>query len=180
MRAWTLSRETRLDALLEWCIAHHHANRMLVATRLDTASANMALLWPGVLATMRSLFTGYVLESFLASSWPGTELVDHDGVVFLVRLDVSLVEPMSRTGPRLFDWVGPHDPSLPEDICVFRRGDPWPILLSVTHESDAWIIAAEAPPFDYIDANEFQAEALLIPSQSRGFVVRSDRLLVLE
>lgn len=46
---------------------------------------------------------------------------------------------MIETENRLSAWTQWHQPPLPEDLCLYRAGDPVPVLVSVTHDGDAWI-----------------------------------------
>lgn len=46
---------------------------------------------------------------------------------------------MTETKSYLSDWKQSNDPPLPEDVCLYREGEAWPVLVSVTHDGDAWL-----------------------------------------
>lgn len=90
--------------------------------------------------------------------------------MYEIAFDLSLMEPMARLGPRLSDWQMNSKPPLPEDLCLFNHRADWPVLVSVTHEGDAWILSEDRPPFCTGESFIFKPENLLIPGASQGFV----------
>ena len=91
-------------------------------------------------------------------------------MVYEVAFDPSIIETMARLGPRLEDWQMSSSPPLPEDPCLFSRSADWPVLVSVTHEGDAWILSEERPPFCTGEPFLFRPENLLVPPAANGFV----------
>ena len=77
---------------------------------------------------------------------------------------------MEELGPLLADWVGDKTPSLPEDICLFRDGDPLPSLVSITHEKQAWILHEHPIPLGNVPRVEVSADSLLIPADLSDFI----------
>lgn len=161
---------TPIRTLFKWCAEEKGADRLLLSARLEKESEEPVLVEPDVEAIVFRVFGDRILARKLASSWPGTELIGHAGMVYEIAFDLSLIEPMARVGGRLEDWRTSKDPHLPEDPCLFNHAAEWPVLLSVTHEREAWILAADRPPFCTGNSFVFQPETLLIPPASQGFI----------
>lgn len=138
MQSWILRRRARLTDVLTWSLQMHSVDRLLVTARLSK---------PFVQEVVDSIFGSRILQKKLAGRWPGTRLIGHQGVAYVIAFDDSLIQPMAAAGRLLFDWVHRHDPPLPEDLCLFRQGADWPVLVSVTHELDGWVFSDEAPAF---------------------------------
>ena len=174
MRAWVLPVSTPIDQVFSWCVTERCADRLLLSARLEKgAKARKVgiLSDPPVGDIVSSLFGSNLLERRFVRKWPGTELVGHKGVIFRIAFETSLIDPMARVGKRLADWQHSHKPPLPEDPCLFRQGDTWPILVSVTHEGDAWILSEERPPLCTGKSFDFSPESLLVPSAETDFMI---------
>jgi hypothetical protein len=139
---------------------------------LDTVSGKQVPWDQAIEDVITSLFGDRLMEKKLVRRWPGTELVGHEGVVFRIAFDPSLVEPMAELGAHLSAWQHSNRPPLPEDPCLYRQGDDWPVLVSVKHEGDAWILSEKKPPFCKGKPFEFKPENLLVPTAAEGFVGR--------
>lgn len=126
---------------------------------------------PRLEQTVTSLFGDRLLARKLARKWPGTELIGHDGMVFVIAFDSSLIDPMCELGEFLGDWLHSRASPLPEDPCLYKQGDDCPVLVSVTHEKEAWILSNTKPSF-CPKANSFQYDSknLLVPGASKGFI----------
>lgn len=170
MKAWDLSVDTPLELVFSWCLRERAVDRLLFSMRLYRNPKGRELPETGVEEVVASIFGDKILERIKARRWPGTELIGHDGVVFRVSFDESLVKPMAELGERLSNWRHSNRPRLPEDPCLYRNGDEWPVLVSVTHERDAWIISESRPPFCLGEPFEFNPENLMVPSSAEGFV----------
>lgn len=137
---WDVTQSASLDAILTWCLRERHADRLLMATRLDTDASGHPLLVPEVEVVAKKLFGRAIRRTLLATAWPGTQLIEHPGRVFVIDFDNHVRRTMVETENRLGGWNQWHAPPLPEDICAYREGDPYPCLVSVTHDDDAWIV----------------------------------------
>ena len=169
MIGWELSTETSMEEILQWCAREKDVDRLLLSARLDKEKRKPALLRPTLDQTIEQLFGERLLARQLARRWPGTELYGHDGLVFTISFDSALIKPMAEVGQRLSNWRHNNNPPLPEDPCLFRQGDDWPVLISVTHERDAWILSEKRPPFCMGEPFEFKPENLLVPTAAEGF-----------
>ena len=172
MRVWELPVRTPLSKVFEWCREERAVDRLLCSavTRTDNRTKVLALGEPSIENLVVSLFGGRLLERKLVSRWPGTKLSSSKYTVFLASFDPSLIKPMAKLGRRIEDWRHIHEPPLPEDLCLFRQGEEWPVLVSVTHERDAWILSEERPPFCLKTPSDLAPEELLIPPAAQGFV----------
>lgn len=131
VRCWDVNPNASLDAILTWCLQVRRVNRLLLTSHR---------LVPEVEDLVAQLFKNHLLRSVYATEWPAVQLVGHAGRVFVVQFDEDVKEIMVATENALSCWVFAHRPPLPEDICVYREGDPYPALVSVTHEEDAWLL----------------------------------------
>jgi hypothetical protein len=169
MQSWVLRRGARLTDLLTWSLQMHSVDRLLVTARLTHDKKQQSLMKPSVEKAVDSIFGSRILEKKLVSRWPGTKLIGHQGVVYVIAFDDSLIRPMAAAGRLLFDWVHRHDPPLPEDICLFRQGADWPALVSVTHELDGWVFSEEAPAFCKKKPTDFNQVDFMVPDSSDNF-----------
>lgn len=171
MKGWEVGTDVPLDSVLEWCVQEKNVDRLMLTARLDPYSKRKeALERPGLEEVVASLFGDDIRERKLVRRWPGTELDDAQAVVFVIAFDLRLIRPMAGLGPLLSHWRHSNVPPLPEDPCLFREGDDWPVLVSVTHEGDAWILSEERPPFCQGEPFDFKPENLLVPTAAEGFV----------
>lgn len=83
----------------------------------------LALLEPSVISRTRG------------QEWPGTSLLDGEAEITQFRLDSNALEVLNREATGLFDWC---QPELPEDLC-FLRQDGEPLLVSISHEKEAYL-----------------------------------------
>lgn len=170
MSGWKLPVRTPLARIFEWCYRERGVDRLLLSARLDTDEKTPVLSYPSLDETVTTLFGDRLLERKLVCRWPGTKLIRHQGVVYLIDFDPSLIKAMAKLGRRLEDWRHSHKPPLPEDPCLFRQGDEWPVLVSVTHEREAWIFAEERPSFCLKKPSPFSPEEYFVPPAAEGFV----------
>ena len=170
MNGWDVSVDTSMQQILEWSLREKGVDRLLLSAYLDPHENKPVLLRPTLEETIKALFGSRLLERKLVRRWPGTELYEHYGLVFLIAFDSGLVKPMAEAGKCLVNWRHNNNPPLPEDPCLFREGDDWPVLVSVTHERDAWVLSEDRPPFCTGEPFGFKPENLLVPSAAEGFV----------
>jgi hypothetical protein len=152
IHCWENKGTVFLDEVLEWCIRQNRVDTLLVTSRPSGNKQEGFSLDPSVEGTVQSIFGSKVVESFLATAWPGTELITpngrrrrHVGKVYVIRFDEAVMKKMVAVENELFRWLHSSQ-SLPEDICVFRSGARLPLLSSVTHERDAFILSRSARP----------------------------------
>jgi hypothetical protein len=171
MQGWEISTDTPLRAILDWCLSEHQVDRLLLSARLEKGRRKSVFTKPSLEQAVTSLFGDRLLTRKVARKWPGTELIGHDGMIFVIAFDSSLVDPMCELGETLGAWLHSRDSPLPEDPCLYKQGDDCPVLVSVTHERDAWILSNTKPPF-CVKALPFQYDPknLLVPPASRGFM----------
>ncbi|HEX6900066.1 MAG TPA: hypothetical protein VF789_10150 [Thermoanaerobaculia bacterium] len=170
MNGWDVSADTPLEAIFTWCSEKRGVDRLLLSARLDKEKKRPTLLRPTLSETVDQIFGDHLLSTRMVKRWPGTELYGHKGVVFLVAFDPTLISSMAQVGTLLSNWRHNNNPPLPEDPCLFRQGDEWPVLVTVTHERDAWILSDERPPFCSGEPFVFKPDNLLVPPASEGFV----------
>jgi hypothetical protein len=170
MKTWALPPGIPLEHVLSWCLRERAVDRLLLAMRLQKDERGREVPEPEVEDLIDSLFGDKILMRKKARRWPGTELVGHEGVVFLVSFDSSLIEPMVQAGELLHDWRHGNRPRLPEDPCLFRAGDEWPVLVTVTHERDAWILSEDRPSLCFGEPFDFNPKELLVPTAAEGFI----------
>lgn len=99
----------------------------------------------------RSLFQR--LEPFLlskqkATEWPGTRLTEGQATVFRYRTAPELVRLIQDATEGLYEW---QQPERPEDL-AFLRSDETPLLVTISHESDAYLELSEDEHYDMIHA----------------------------
>lgn len=132
---------TSLSEVISWCLSRG-ADRLLVAVRPGgSESANVRRL-------VRNLFGRHILDNFHASAWPGTELSKGRGNIFVIELDETVGELMTRAEPEINKWLHITRPPLPEDVCLFKSTESYPRFVSVTHEGLAWLVSDSRPEVD--------------------------------
>lgn len=170
---WTLAPESLTKPVLEWCLQHHGVDRLMVTARLDRDDPDRSLLAPCVDHAISALFGADILDRRYTSAWPGTRLTDHDGLVVTIAFSEQSIGPMAGAGRLLSDWRHQHSPPLPEDLCLYRQGDPLPVLMSVTHESMAWLITDLPVQLPGAEAGGTDLTEFIPPAQA-GFVGPSE------
>jgi len=156
--------------LLEWCLREHGVDRMLVAVRLEKSRARWMPMNPEASDRLERLFSPHIRERFLASGWPGNEMFRHPGFVYLLEFGTAVKDLVLRVEPNLHKWHIDDGP-LPEDICLFRLGDPHPIFVSVIHEGDAWLLTNKEPQLrgisldKVINSKNLRKELLAFPGK---------------
>lgn len=171
MNGWVLPARTPLAQVFEWCWRERKVDRLLLSAVADVDRKTKGLVprKSSIDATIASLFGERLIERKFVRRWPGTTLSYDKAIVYLIAFEPCLIKPMAALGRKVEDWRHTHQPPLPEDPCLFRQGDEWPVLVSVTHERDAWILSEARPPFCLKKPFDFEPENLLIPS-APGFV----------
>lgn len=81
----------------------------------------------------------WCLSSEKRSEWPGTIMKNFLATVYTYRCDVDVLTELQTAAASLYQWV---QPELPEDPC-FIRPDGSPILVTIAHERDAYLVLSE-------------------------------------
>ncbi|WP_245583006.1 hypothetical protein [Paenibacillus daejeonensis] len=81
--------------------------------------------------------------------WPGTQLVGHYADVYYIACHPEVEAILQASTDRLYQWIMP---SLPEDICFFKKSEPW--LVTVAHEQIGIINTDDPIEIDRIRAIE--------------------------
>jgi len=169
MNGWEVPSNARMEEVLRWCVRRKRADRLLLVAQLKDVRQRV-LSDASVETVVENLFGETVLKRRLARRWPGTELSDSKALVYVIAFNETFIQPMVELGPLLSDWKHSHQPPMPEDPCLFRHGDEWPVFVSVTHEGDAWALSDGRPPFGKGKPFEFKPENLMIPPAALGFL----------
>jgi hypothetical protein len=174
-RCWKVAHAASLETLLTWCLDVRKVDRLLLATRLDKEVPTPTLLKPEVESRVHELFSDRMLETTVATAWPGTQLIGHAGKVYLVEFDRTVLRRMVAAENRLGAWTQWNKRPLPEDVCVYRVGDRTPVLVSVTHDDDAWIFHNDDVSVDVASPASIILPADLIPPPPNFFVGAAGR-----
>jgi hypothetical protein len=129
----------RLDLALRWCLEHRHVDRLLLAVRNFETMDGSTFLNVAARDSTRRLFASHVIRETAALSWPGVEVYE-PAHVFLIEFSEEVRELMVTLSVSLTGWDHQHDPPLAADPCLYRRGDAWPTLISVSRLNEGWIL----------------------------------------
>ena len=117
---------------------------------------------PRIEESINEIFGDSVIRAANATAWPGTEVIGHVGRVYVVAFGTTVQRRMIKIQKYLSGWKQSNDPPLPEDICLYRQGDASPLLVSVTHDGDAWLFD-DAPGVNFVSVPEIELPPDLIP-----------------
>ena len=129
-----------LSSILNWCI-NQRADRMLMVLRMERSHGRWKIANPSAELWLKNYLGKFIIEKFLAQGWPITLMSYDPACVFVLRFSDEVKDIILRKEPRLRNWVE----SLPEDFCLFRSGEVFPLFISITHENDAWFISKTRP-----------------------------------
>lgn len=166
IKCWKIGRDQDLRCLLDWCIQHHRVNRLLVVNRLNSQKHERVPLCPEAIQTTERIFDKSIRRKHYALAWPGTELIGHSALVFQISFDRNVLDTIVEVAPQLEMWTHHNNPPLPEDLCLYRIGDCWPTLVSVTHEQDGWIISEGRVEIPGVSKDDPTPDELMIPDPS--------------
>lgn len=148
MNCWKFDiRSVSLEKVLAWALADAKTDRLLFTMRLSEGRAKKRFEPVDVEKNVEKIFGDHVIDSFLASGWPGTELIDHKGRVWVAKFDETVSALLLAAQPDFSLWCNSASLPLPEDICLFKQGSRYPTSVSVTHEKDAWLFGPTKPAF---------------------------------
>lgn len=140
LQCWELNWSIKLEHLLAWALEYEKVDRLLVTARLAKTRTKPPTRVNKIDDKVKTIFGKNVITSFNAKGWPGTSLIGHLGRVYIVEFDEKILRKMVKIENELFNWTHNNNPSLPEDICLFRENAQFPVLISVTHEAEGWIL----------------------------------------
>ncbi len=152
------ARVASLAEIMNWCLQHHAVDYMLVTMRLDQVGNKWRYHDPKAGEFFQSHFGTYILTGFQVAEWPGTELIGHPGFVFVLTFDEEVKELILRTQPSLDKWQHNENPPLPEDICLFSESASHPVLVTCTHELNAWLISDKDPKLQGFKKSDIPAD----------------------
>ncbi|HEX6243626.1 MAG TPA: hypothetical protein VFZ61_22085 [Polyangiales bacterium] len=81
----------------------------------------------------------FLRGSARVTSWPGTELLAGHATLYRYGVGHGLQGALANVATDLFDWLQPR---APEDPC-FQRADGTPLLVTTSHERDAYLLLQE-------------------------------------
>ena len=146
MRIWENSGDLLLSELLPWCLERGGVDTLLLSSHQSFGKSGKGEYHGAVDPNTKKILGHNLIACFQARGWPGTKLIKHKGRVYVANFDAQLALMMTKIEDSLFNWLNVRDKALPEDICLFKRGERGPVFVSVTHERDAWILAETCPP----------------------------------
>lgn len=154
MNSWHFKiRDVSLEQALPWALDAAKADKLLFTMRLSQGKGESRAKPAGVEGNVREIFGRYI-ESFWASGWPGTQLCEHKGRVWVTDFDGKVLAAVVRRQPDFSKWLNREPFALPEDLCAFREGEKYPALVSVTHEGDAWLVSDQKPNLPSVGKKE--------------------------
>lgn len=172
VKCWRLNKEVVLLSLLEWCLRKCSVDRLLVVNRCDSELPRRTPLYPESVRQTERIFSGNIIDNLFATAWPGSELIGHSALVYRIGFHSGVVNSMAEVSHSLWTWNHNHEPSLPEDLCLYRSGSRWPTLVTVTHEQDGWIIWENVDDLPWATRDVVSPKDLLIPeAKSPEFLV---------
>lgn len=133
--------DARVDVDLETAVSkvlsQFDVAYFLVATRFEY-KGDGSLLYPES-AKFLSDRREYVEKQFCATTWPGTRLIDHCGLVAVLSPNYPVLNDLEQF-PNCSDWVGNN--LMFEDLCLVD-GTRGPVLISISHENEILILEDE-------------------------------------
>jgi len=122
----TEPRRDMLTSLLAFCGARSTTALLIVREKdwlTDAARRVLSELEPHLLSKTES------------AEWPGTRLFAGSATVLRYLVTPIFVSLLQSQTEGLYQW---QQPERPEDLC-FLRQDGTPLLVTITHESDAYL-----------------------------------------
>jgi hypothetical protein len=77
-----------------------------------------------------------IISTQLSKQWPGTALLDEEATLYGFSYNDFSMRLLASVSQGLYEW---QQPSLPEDLCLFARFQHRPWLVTIAHESDAYV-----------------------------------------
>lgn len=173
LKSWRISETVSLREMLEWAVEKRGADRALVVGRLDFDLEPPTLFEPAVEDSAHAIFRNKLLRSVYCSAWPGSRLAGgYYAKIYIGQVDRSVIDRMVSAEERWTEWVNSR--GLPEDFCFWKHGSSAPLIVTVTHERDAWLFdAGPVPDWAVEDADTTTLQEFIPPPPS--FVVLAQR-----
>jgi hypothetical protein len=160
---WNVDFErAKFGDIIDWCAHDQAADRILMVIRLEKQEGRWHPIKRGVEQSVTKMLGNNLLTEFMASGWPGTELVGHPARVVVGRFSEEVKRRLPRIEGDSRKWIHNNVPPLPEDICLFREGAPFPVFVSCTHEGDFWLVTDKPPKFPGVSRSSFKVEDLYV------------------
>jgi hypothetical protein len=159
---WDVDPQESFANISSWCLDQRGANRLIVAVRPYLAVDDRVFIDPLIHSSASRIFGDAIIRRTSARAWPGTVLTEHAGEVYVIAFDAAVQRRMIDASNILRGWTQASQPPLPEDICLYREGDKWPVLVSVTHAGDAWLLHQE-PHAPFVHKPKIMLPTDLIP-----------------
>ena len=138
------AKDASFEEIMTWCLEHHSVDRLLLVLRLDPVGNKWRYANLKAGEVLKSQFGPYIITGFPAIEWPCTTLTQ-PAFVYVLRFNEEVKEVVLRTEPSLGKWEHVTPSALPEDPCLFKEGDPNPVLVSTTHQNLAWLLSDRTP-----------------------------------
>jgi hypothetical protein len=168
-----IDRSAAFADISAWCLSKRQTNRLLVAVRPAIDVNDRVSFDPQIFDSVAAIFGQNIIRVVPARAWPGVRLIEGTGKVYVISFDSIVQRRMIETQEYLSGWKQANTPPLPEDICLYREGDAWPTLVSVTLDGDAWLLNEEPNPgFAHVPAIALPID--LIPPSPSFIVENSD------
>jgi hypothetical protein len=146
MAVWENVGQIHLSEILMWRLENESVDTLLVSSNQSCGKSGKYTYDKGVDPKTRKLLGRNMVACFEARGWPGIKLINGKGRVYVSAFDTQLAKKMMKAEDNLFKWLNFSRKALPEDVCLFRRGAKVPVLISTTHEREAWVISETCPP----------------------------------
>lgn len=144
---------------MDWCLVHHAVDRMLLVLRLQQEGNKWRYANPKAGAFVQTCFGAHILTGFQADEWPGTQ-ASEPAFIYVLTFNEDVKRAVLQTQSSLAKWQHSEEPPLPEDICLFRESDTYPIFLSSTHNLLAWLISTRTPELHGFKKTNYPAASL--------------------
>jgi hypothetical protein len=158
---WENGGNVELSSVLDWCL-RQSADILMAVERPAEDRFGKYSFNATVGQKAKRLFAENLIQRLDARGWPGTELIRHTARIHVVRFDENLRNRMVETENELFRWTH-HSPNrLPEDLCVFKKGQGYPLFASVTHDRDAYILSTGNAAPQGFERTDYTAKEMLL------------------
>lgn len=147
-----------LSEIINWCLVNHSVNRMLVVLRLNQDGNRWRYANPEAGEFVQNSFGPHIITGFQAAEWPGTKSRE-PAFIYVLNFNEEVKEAVLQTQPSLAKWQHGEQPTLPEDICLFRESDAHPIFLSSTHHYLAWLLSNRVPVLEGFKKTDFASSS---------------------
>ncbi|MGD9163026.1 MAG: hypothetical protein PVG39_31765 [Desulfobacteraceae bacterium] len=132
--------------ILFWCRETQKVDKLLVSVRPLINNKDEFEFEQSVIKNVYRLFGSNILDRIEAVGWPGNLLTRGFAYIFIIEYNTDVENIILDKETLLFHWLHDHRQKLPEDLCLFKNGNTYPSLISITHENDAWLLSGDNTP----------------------------------